>query len=314
MKINKELIPYILKFPFSKKARDKVYDCINHARYNKLVMTLLIKDEEILIERFVRFHFAMGIDFLIVMLHNTTDRSKEILEKLIEEGFPIEIIIKNTPEWKQEVFVHEMILKAINTYKATWIINSDGDEFYFSEDLNLKESLLNVPKAVNCVYVRSTFSFPCEEYKDFLQTPYFLTNCILPTDPLADQADKYPMFYRDSCNKTIHRAKGYIQVRPGNHTVKMKNRVRVPSDTITLFHFHVKNYEELEKKIKRWNEKVATHMVELYEHYHKGTLKQYYDNLYGNNAREMFLEHGHIGINRKFQNFMKAKNICNKYS
>ncbi len=179
MKFSKDYFTLLFRSVFSQRARRefKQYLCSNSSK--KLVMTLLVKDDEVLIERFVRFHFSMGIDVLIVMLHNCTDRTGEIINKLKQEGYPIEIIVKNTKEWNQKKFVHEMILLAKRKYKAYWIINSDSDEFYFSHDLNLKKTLLNLPKKVNCVTIPSVYSFPCDDLvSDFFMTPYWVTNPI----------------------------------------------------------------------------------------------------------------------------------------
>ena len=107
----------------------------------KLIITLLVKDEEDILETNIRFHKAMGADGFIVTSHNSTDRTNEILEKLKQEGIILEIIYETDPAYNQVMFVDRMIKIAKRKYKADWIINADADEFYYSKDLNLKKSI-----------------------------------------------------------------------------------------------------------------------------------------------------------------------------
>lgn len=45
-------------------------------------MTFLVKDEKDIIERNIRFHQTMGVDGFIVISHNSTNRTNDILEYL----------------------------------------------------------------------------------------------------------------------------------------------------------------------------------------------------------------------------------------
>ena len=46
----------------------------------KLMMTLLVKNEEGMLEENLRFHKAMGVDGFIVTDKNSSDRTQEIIE------------------------------------------------------------------------------------------------------------------------------------------------------------------------------------------------------------------------------------------
>lgn len=46
----------------------------------RLVMTLLVKNEEAMLEENLLFHKAMGVDGFIVTDNNSTDRTMDILE------------------------------------------------------------------------------------------------------------------------------------------------------------------------------------------------------------------------------------------
>ena len=49
----------------------------------KLVMTLLVKNEDDIIEENIKFHLASGVDFIIATNNNSTDHTRDILLKYI---------------------------------------------------------------------------------------------------------------------------------------------------------------------------------------------------------------------------------------
>ena len=52
----------------------------------KLVMTLLVKNEEDMLEKNLQFHKSMGVDGFIVTDNNSTDRTPEIIKEYQEKG------------------------------------------------------------------------------------------------------------------------------------------------------------------------------------------------------------------------------------
>jgi len=52
----------------------------------KLVMTLLVRDEEDIIGENIEFHIRQGVDFFLVMDNNSIDNTKNILKKYEESG------------------------------------------------------------------------------------------------------------------------------------------------------------------------------------------------------------------------------------
>ena len=86
-----------LKIPIYKREKTEKYTIKNflgiryskkqNPDYIKLIMTLLVKNEEEIIETNIRYHIAMGVDGVIVTDNGSTDKTVEILEKLKEEGY-----------------------------------------------------------------------------------------------------------------------------------------------------------------------------------------------------------------------------------
>lgn len=120
-------------------------------------MTLLVKNEEDILEQNLIFHKQKGVDFFIVTDNNSTDKTPEILRKYQEKGWIKEIIEEKATDYRQKVWVDRMVWRAKTVYKADWVINADADEFWYPASSSLKDTLqqtsANVIKcAMYCVY------------------------------------------------------------------------------------------------------------------------------------------------------------------
>lgn len=283
-------------------------------RHMKLIMTYLVKDEEAIIEKNIRFHHAMGVDGFIVTSHNSTDRTNDILENLKKEGLVLEIIKQTDPSYKQDIWVGEMIILAKNKYKANWVINADADEFYYSKSLNLKKSILKAPSA-NVLWVDSTFSYPAD-VDDF----YFVTRPFqsYEADMLGIANDeKYKKFIgSQGCTKVIHKTRNFKKISMGNHDVQMRKARKIQSADIVLYHYHVTTYARFEEKVARWLSSAhlipigqCSHIKRLIELYQQGKLEDEYDEQYGDDMRNFLIENGVVSHDPSVLNFMLYKGI-----
>lgn len=121
------------------------------------------------------------------------------------------------------------------------------------------------------------------------------------------------------CPKAIHKAKGYLKVRGGNHSVKMRHRLNVSLDKITLYHFNVRDYKETEKKAIRWKESNKFLLknnggYDIVDDLESGTLRKNYFNQYSSEIREFLISKGHVTKHLKLINYFTYKNIVCKYS
>ena len=313
-----DLIKAFFCYPFDIKSR-RLYRTWRISKL-KLIMTLVIRNEEEIIEQNIRFHKAMGVDGFIVISHNSTDRTNEILEKLKKEGLILEIIYKTTPAHQRNVWVDEMIKIASKRYKADWIINADADEFYYSKQWNLKKSIYEMRKFnINVFIVDSYFLFP-DNRDDFLNCPYFVERFIpyqeleLMDEDEKDICSKYTA--PCPCRKVIHKTKGFKKIWPGNHGIKMfKRRMIKPAD-ILLYHYGMKNYAGYEAKIKRWQEAIkhtpqnmSGHIRAMIKLYNEGRLREDYEANWGIHARKVLEENGQVVKDPSVINFMKYHNI-----
>lgn len=127
----------------------------------RLVMTLLVKNEEAMLEENLLFHKAMGVDGFIVTDNNSTDRTMDILEQYRQKGWILEIIRETAENYEQKSWVDRMIWKAKTVYHADWIINADADELWYAPSGNLKDELSAT--SANVLNCRINSVYPEEE-------------------------------------------------------------------------------------------------------------------------------------------------------
>ena len=204
----------------------------------KVVMTLLVRNEEDLLRENIRFHMSQGVDFFIVMDHLSEDATPEILRDLESTG-RVEVWKQNDPGYYQGPWVSWMARRAFRHFNADWVINGDADEFWWPKTGDLKTSLERVPAGVDVLYV---------ERSNFRAIPG-------GTDrPIED------MIYRDVLSrnslgqplppKACHRGVDDVEVSYGNHDAHSSTfSGSVNSDLIEILHFPVRNLAQISRKV-----------------------------------------------------------------
>ena len=86
------------------------------------------RNEEDILETFIR-HNAPYIDRMIIVLHRSIDSSKDILLKLIQEGYPLEIAENNTYAYRQSAALTTLMHEISHRKNPDWILPLDADEF-----------------------------------------------------------------------------------------------------------------------------------------------------------------------------------------
>ena len=320
--MNKELIKNIIKYPISKKARKfiKKYKEEQASNNIKLIMTLVVKNEEEILEKNIRFHKEMGVDGFIVTNHDSTDNTSKILDKLQAEGLVLQVLYKDSPNHQHHIWVNEMVKIAKNKYKADWIINADADEFYYSKDLDLKNSIYKYSSSgVNALWVDSTMVFP-QDVDNFWENKFWGTKRFQEFENEKYNIPKNRKFENFNriivCPKIIHSTKGFISTTDGNHFIKMNNLKQVPCSNIILYHYHVRNYKGFESKIKRWIDSAkympdyqGDHVKEMITIYKEGKLQERFNDFYGEETLNFLTNLGMISIDNAVYNFMEWKGL-----
>lgn len=272
-----------------------------------IFMTLLVKNEEDILEENLLFHKAMGIDGFIVTDNNSTDKTPDILKKYERLGWIKEIIIEKGNNYDQEVWVDRMIVSARDRFKADWVINADADEFWYTSLGDLKKEFSN--NTANVVVCPLKCVVPCEQTKNW-QWEYVVKK---PLDiPEKYGLSKYSIFCRQ-ISKVVHRTQGYKRIYPGNHWVDMEIEKVTKKNNIIVYHYTIRGYQYYLNKVinggkaleNNPNQSFGQHWRYLYRLYLDGKLSEEYERIIGANCFERLLKEGIVEQDRTVCDFMQ---------
>jgi hypothetical protein len=245
----------------------------------KLLMTLLVRDEEDILEAILDYSFYQGVDFVLVTDNLSEDRTPQILERYARHQ-RLAWRRETDDDYAQRKWVTSMARAAATDYGADWVINSDADEFWWPIEGSLKSVLEAVPPDVGGVAVPRYNFIPMPEVDN---RPFYERMTVRMTNSVhADGAPLGP--------KAVHRAHPKIWVSQGNHRVKGDGLGPVvPTVSLEILHFPMRSYTQFENKIinggrayLRNTDKAlfGRHWRKLYETYLAGQLADYYaDNI-----------------------------------
>lgn len=95
---------------------------------NKIAVISMVRNEQDIIESFVR-HSLSFADVILIMNHNSTDKTGVILEKLAEEGLPVIAKPFMHVEHAQAEVMDMLLQEAVEDFQADIILPLDADEF-----------------------------------------------------------------------------------------------------------------------------------------------------------------------------------------
>lgn len=260
----------------------------------RLIMTLLVKNEEDMLEENLIFHKAMGVDGFIITDNNSSDRTPEIIRKYKEKGWIVEAIEEKATDYQQKKWVDRMIWKAKSVHKADWVINADADEIWYAPSGDLKTEL--VSSRANVLTCEMKCVYP-EEGKPFWQWGRTVE---VVNDLERYNLSRYSLFARQN-KKVIHRTAGYIQISMGNHKVTMFPK-KVEKSNIHIYHYNIRGKKPfLEKMINggrqlEQNPKKhgGRHWRYFYQLYKEGLLEAEYDKVIGTASFDQLKQDGFI--------------------
>ena len=241
----------------------------------KIVMTLLVRDEQDILRANIEFHRAMGVDFFIATDNKSVDATPEILKEYERAGL-LHYIYEGTDDYNQTEWVTRMARMAATTFDATWVINNDADEFWWPVNHpNLRAELAALPQEVVIVEA-GRYNF-------------------VPVDGSAESFST-AMIYREKVSlnavgkplppKVAHRANPGVRVAQGNHGVWGFNPATKAAGKIEIQHFPLRSYAQFENKIikggqayernKTMGDTAGSTWKRLYEEYKQGNLMAHY--------------------------------------
>lgn len=204
----------------------------------RLVMTLLVRNEEDILSHVLEYHRALGIDHFIVTDNLSEDKTPAILENYRQKGW-LTVIQEDNDDYDQQAWVTRMArLAATPKVGADWILHCDADEFWTPIQGSLKEYFARLPSATNIVIAsRHDFVPICEQvglwYEKMVYRKLVSLNPRgMPLPP-----------------KVAHRPHPNVQISQGNHDVKGFETPVSETIGIEILHFPVRNLQQIENKI-----------------------------------------------------------------
>jgi hypothetical protein len=206
----------------------------------RIVMTLLVRDEEDIVDWNLRFHYAQGVDFVVATDNNSADRTPSILERYAKEG-RLRLLHEEGDDFDQARWVTRMARLAAVEHAAEWVINSDADEFWWPSRGTLRTTLAEVPPSCGIVRV-PRFDFPpvLDEEGRFFERM------------TARRRHSFELGAPLDSPKVCHRGCPTIVVSQGNHRVSGCQLRTLPGDPpITILHFPARSYAQFATKIAK---------------------------------------------------------------
>jgi hypothetical protein len=207
----------------------------------KLVMTLLVRDEEDILAANFDFHLLQGIDFFIVTDNLSVDGTRGIIDEYVRRGVAV-YLRESDDDYSQFRWVTKMARLAALQYGADWVINSDADEFWAAKGGHgsVKEALKSIPPNVDSLIVQRSNFVPVDQ--DAVE---FFAERMTLCEREPHNTDGLPL-----PPKVCHRAFADIEVAQGNHSVR---RAGVPLPAVPgplrIMHYPLRSYRQFENKI-----------------------------------------------------------------
>lgn len=212
-----------------------------------LVLTLLVKNEVDFIVDNIFFHYAKGVDHIVVCDNGSTDGTLEILKEMQQDGL-IELIEESL--YHQDRIVNKMGQIATDKFGATILIHADADEFWTPVNQgNLKKEFLKLK--VPSVLVDRKDALPLPEYRDqpFPQKKMNIVQWHLESDDIEKDSQKTSLFLFRLPPKVMFSVKdGFKFVGFGNHLLASGDSGEV-TDKMIIYHFPFKSTKRFEDKV-----------------------------------------------------------------
>lgn len=256
-------------------------------RLPRLIMTLLVRNEEDIVDWNLRFHFAHGVSFVIATDNNSTDATPDILRSYERQG-RLRLIRERSDDYSQSVWVTRMARLAAIEHGADWIINNDADEFWLPRAGDLLQTVGAVPADVGGLACQRLNFLPIPDEAGWGQ-PFWQRQVWRQTRATNPLGGALP-------EKVCHRAAPWAIVAQGNHSVEGVPGSVVAGPGIEILHYPMRSFRQFATKIALGGAAYERNTMlppevggtwrHLYAIHQQGGLREWYD------SQVLPLDHG----------------------
>ena len=212
----------------------------------KLVMTLLVRNEEDVLAANIEYHLARGVDFIIATDNRSEDGTREILESYRAKGV-LRVIEEPSDDYDQRRWVTRMARLARREHAADWVINADADEFWWpTHAASLVEALASCPGSTDAVLAARHDFVPLRQPASTSIVHAMTTRRAVTVNAHGEPPPP----------KICHRAHKGVVVGQGNHDVYRRRgllrrlrRLEAEERGLEILHFPLRTYAQFERKI-----------------------------------------------------------------
>ncbi len=204
----------------------------------RLVMTLLVRDEEDIVAANLAHHFDHGVDFVVATDNRSIDGTVAVLEAEERAG-RLQLIHEPDDTYAQHRWVTRMARLAATDHGADWVINADADELWWPVEGDLRSTLDAVPDEIGVVVA--------QRY-NLLARPDGDPMTVRQTSPRPHPG----MGDGPLPPKAAHRADPEVIVLQGNHEVTgphLGDGPPLDDGRIEILHAPVRSYAQFANKI-----------------------------------------------------------------
>ena len=225
----------------------------------KLVMTLLVRDEEDILDAQLAYHLNAGVDLVLATDHRSQDGTTEILERYAREGYA-HVFREEGIGFRQAEWVSRMARLAATEHGADWVINADADEFWWPRGGRLKEILALVPPRYGIVRCFERHFAPRVD-----QSGHFAERMTVRFTSYGRHAGPEDPF--QTAMQVIHRADPSVTLVQGNHDVTSGGlRALRGWYPLEVLHFPLRTLDQARRKFENKLQAVRTEPTEVGRH------------------------------------------------
>lgn len=181
----------------------------------RIVLVMLARNEADIIGPTLRWHLATGVDHAIVIDHDSTDATPDILSDLARDGRVTHL--RRQGLYNQAEMTTELVRLAADEHAADWVVPCDADELWTCPGMNLREIVAASPNnviKVPTVNFVPTANDPAHEADPVLRMQYKAAN--------PPKIPKLPYVLKPIQSKVMFKVDGFRKILMGNHVVDVE--------------------------------------------------------------------------------------------